>query len=119
MANFFGSAGSNLTGGLIDLYGTAPTDTAIAETNAPDCVSQTLTGNLAITYSSGVKTVYFLDPGGADRTVTPNAGYPSKYEIVIINTGDELITFDPSGCAKVVEPYSESQSFFFDGSVWG
>lgn len=118
MANIFSSAGTELFGGLFGLYSTTPTDPAASEVDPPDYYTVTMTGNTTPVYTSGAKTVYFYDPNGADRQVNPTAGYPEGYEIVIVNEGAYLITFDASGLNAVVEPFGGHRSFFFNGTNW-
>jgi hypothetical protein len=67
--------------------------------------------------SEGIRFVCILDPGGADRNYNPNAGFPAGFEVVIVNKGDELITFDSATLAAPVAP-GEKKAFYFNGTVW-
>lgn len=76
-----------------------------------------MTGDETIAYSEGGYLRCFLDPNGADRDFDPEAGFPEKFEMVIINLGNYGITFDSTGLAQVVGP-GEKIRFYFDGSNW-
>ena len=55
---------------------------------------KTMTGNETAAYVQGWISINHLDPGGADRTFNPTATFPAGYEMVIINTGEEIVIFD-------------------------
>jgi hypothetical protein len=77
-----------------------------------------MTGNETITLPvSGIRTICFLDPNGADRTFTPTGSWTSGYEIVIVNKGAYTITFDPLILAAVVA-FGEKRHFFYNGTYW-
>jgi len=79
--------------------------------------ASTMTGNETNTYSAGAYLRCFLDPSGADRTFQPNAGFPTGFEFVIINTGNYVVTFDPATLSKGVGP-GDKQRFYFNGTIW-
>lgn len=63
---------------------------------------------------SGSRQVCILDPNGADRNVdvtTPT----SDFELVIVNAGSYLITFDSTGLAQSIGP-GQKQSFYYNST---
>lgn len=79
--------------------------------------SSTMTGHETINCPGGNKMVAFLDPNGADRNFTPGTGYLAGYEIVIVNKGNEAITFDLTGLDEALGG-GQKKSFFYDGTNW-
>ena len=112
---------------------TAETNAETAETNAaasavaaaasaaaaghPISYVKTMTGNETPAYVQGYSTINHLDPGGADRTFNPTASFPAGYEMVVINTGEEIVTFDSTGLGQAVGP-GQKITFYFDGTSW-
>lgn len=90
----------------------------MAETNPTKIAVQIMVGDLFPVYSSGSLSIFILDTNGADRNVTPKGSFPEGYEIQIVNVGDEMITFDPSGANKDVSPRYGKQSFYYTGTSW-
>ena len=78
---------------------------------------RTMTGNETPAYVQGFCTVNHLDPGGADRTFNPTASFPAGYEMVIINVGEEIITFDSASLGQAVGP-GQKMHFYFNGTNW-
>ena len=78
---------------------------------------RTMIGNEALSYVDVTDKRYLLNPGGADRVITPGSGYSAGVSILIVNTGNYLITFDPSGLNQAVGP-GQSTTFYFDGTNW-
>ena len=79
----------------------------------------TMTDNEVFTYNGSSRRIYYLDPGGADRNFNPSGTFPDGFEAVVINTGEELITFDSSGSAQVIGPGQRLVSNYDDtASKW-
>ena len=66
---------------------------------------------------SGIRMVAFLDPNGADRNFNPSGSFTAGYEIVVINKGANLITFDSTGIAVSIA-FAEKVHFFYNGTSW-
>ena len=73
--------------------------------------------DLSLVSQGGIKTIVLADPNGVDRKINPSGTYTAGYEIVIVNTGANLITFDSTGI-NVSVSYGEKKSFIFDGTNW-
>jgi hypothetical protein len=83
----------------------------------PNYYGATMTGNESFAYPGSDYCRCFLDPGGADRNFDPAAGFPSGFELVVVNTGEELVTVDSTGLAMAVGP-GQVKAFYFDGTAW-
>ena len=77
-----------------------------------------MTGDEIVTWEYGFYKRYLLNPDVTDRNVTPVAGYPVGFELVLVNIGyGKLITFDPSGLNQAISP-GQAGIFYFDGTNW-
>jgi hypothetical protein len=83
----------------------------------PSYVTAILTGDSTITYSGGNSIKCFIDPGGADRNYDPVAGFPAGFELTLVNTGEELLTFDSATLNQAIAP-GQAGIFTFDGTIW-
>ena len=79
--------------------------------------TKTMAGNETFVYTGGSHRQCFLDPGGANRNFDPSGNFPSGFKTEIINTGEEIITFDSTASAQNIGP-GQIGTFICNGSVW-
>jgi hypothetical protein len=79
--------------------------------------SSTMSGNETLNSNGKFRIVCFLDPDGVDRNFTPGTGYSAGDEIVILNVGNNMITFDPTGLNESVGA-AQTEHFFYNGTNW-
>ena len=110
------SAASAAAAGLSETAAEAA-QTAAEAAAASNSYVKTMTANETPAFVGGHSTINQLDPGGADRTFNPTASFPAGYEMVIINTGEEVITFDSAVLGQSVGS-GQKISFYYNGTIW-
>lgn len=79
--------------------------------------SITCADDMTLDYATYPHQLHYIDPDGADRSITLDTDYPTYFEKTIINVGDELITLNPL-TLNVSITYGQKIKLHFDGSVW-
>jgi hypothetical protein len=77
-------------------------------------VSETMTGDKVLAFSSGYQTIATLDSNGAARNVTVSGTYPAGYRIIIQNIGSYPITFN----GMILIGAGQQTSMTYNGSAW-
>ena len=85
----------------------------------PEPYIKTMIGNetFSTVHSLQRTGVYILDPGGSNRNFDPSGTFPIGFKAEIINTGDEIITFDSSVSTQIIIPGART-TFIYDGTIW-
>lgn len=104
-----GPTGPQGVPGIVNTFNTSVATVAVF-------LKETLTGDLSLTYSDGIKYLLFLDSNGAVRNVN-FTGFPAGFEVFCYNYGAYEIVLDSAGIAKIVPPL-RGRSIYFDGTNW-
>jgi len=63
-----------------------------------------MTGNEEFTYPYSTRMKCKLDTNGSPRNFNPSGVFPDMFEVVIVNIGAQILTFDSAVLAGIVSP---------------